>query len=75
MNYFAHKNDCEIIRDNPNTAIMRDCEGTTIIEVPADWTDDQLWMALSLMNKAYRRGVDLGRFAKAQEIRKVISSD
>jgi hypothetical protein len=78
MKYW-HKEDCHIDREHANftdVALLLDCDGEVIFRAPAsEWSDNQIWKALELMNEAYAIGVKVGQSQKAHEIKKALCID
>jgi hypothetical protein len=74
---YRHKEDCFIDREhNPGAARLVDCDGYVVFIVSAfEWSDDQIWKALELMNKAYAQGVLVGQTQKVNEIKRVLFID
>ena len=75
MEYYRHKDDCNIDRDHPEypaSAVLMDCDGEIVCRFDEDWTNDQIWMALAFANRAYDIGFHIGGNVKASEIRRVI---
>lgn len=77
MDKYQHKEDCEIVRDHkdyPASAVLFDCDGNEVHRFDEDWSDDQIWTALSFANKAYAHGVAVGGMRKADEVRRAIGA-
>ena len=72
MEKYRHKEDCTIMRglkEFPGKVILFDNEGEEVFALPETWTDDQVWTALRLQNRAYDVGVCVGRTRKLNEIK------
>ncbi|MDD5305573.1 MAG: hypothetical protein PHS14_20940 [Elusimicrobia bacterium] len=75
---YCHPVDAWIDRevlDLPEIARLRNTEGDKLFDFPAAWTNDQIMIALDFANKAFERGLALGRADKAFEIRKALGMD
>ena len=76
--YYEHPDDCEVQRnqtDYPDRAVLINCDGDVIFNVPENWTDEQIISALRFANTTHHKGYEIGRMEKAQEIRKAINCD
>jgi hypothetical protein len=72
---FAHneREDCEIItglKEYPGMKVLMNCDGDIVLIVPADWEDDQIWMALDFANHAYLSGKKVGSNETIREFRR-----
>lgn len=71
--------DCFISRSEggpgnqePTATLEGQDDGVRIWSFPAEWSDDQIKLALSFANHAYARGVQVGLDRKAGEIRSAL---
>jgi hypothetical protein len=79
MDKYRHPGDCFVQRENDwalgEVAVLMDCDGETVHRFPAAWTDEQIMHALDFANKAYAKGLEFGKWAKAREIRKCLMTE
>ena len=60
------------LEEYPGLAVLMDCDGEIVFTVPEDWTDHQIYKALSIANNAFRYGKEVGVIEKVQEIKEVL---
>ena len=79
--YYAHIEDCEIVRPDSAWKSMRinglarlcaNDEEFSYFNFPESFTDEQIEIALMFANSAYERGVEIGKDRKADEIKKAL---
>lgn len=70
---YAHREDCSIDRTTESTsALLRNSEGDVLQRFHPSWSDEQIFLALSFANRAYASGVAVGKWQKANEIKKAL---
>lgn len=73
---YVHPEDTWIDRDgagiNKDMAVLRDEEGAELGRFPGSWTDEQVKIALNFANRIYRKGIEMGKWEKAREIRSAL---
>lgn len=75
MEKYRHPQDCYIEREHKDykaSAVLMDCDGEVVRVFDENWTDEQIFAALAFANHAYDKGVTLGQWKKASEIRKAL---
>lgn len=76
MNVYAHQEECSIDRTTePTSALLRNCEGDVLQRFHPIWSDEQIFLALSFANRTYERGVAVGKWQKANEIKKALEGN
>lgn len=75
---YLHNSDAAIVRndtaypDSYHAALLVDEEGYIKFRFPLDWTDNQIYHALNFANRAYKEGVEQGKYLQQCEIKKVL---
>ena len=76
---WRYKEDCSVIRTDSDyyikedgRAVLMDCDGIPVFDVPDTWTDEQIFQCLEIANKAYGRGFNVGQLSKAHEIARAL---
>lgn len=73
---YVHSEDCSVIRDheefNTNLAVLMDCDGDIVFSVPKEYSDEQIFYILNLVNTFYSKGIKYGEENKAYQIRKIL---
>ncbi len=76
MERLAHKEDCEILRDNEHynrdDVVVIDCDGDIVFRCPKNWADGDVWKCLELMNSSHDIGYRSGQRMKQHEIKNVL---
>ena len=68
---FCHPEDASIITEGDEKVLI-DCDGDTLQTFPSDWSDENIFRALTFANYAYETGRKIGRCEKAREIKNAL---
>jgi hypothetical protein len=70
------RDDCNIVRNKEYTdkglLAVFSCDGDLIFTLPSDFSDGDVWRALSIANKAYSQGYEWGCKYTKKQIRELL---